>query len=67
MKKPPPPKTEAEWSAYRVSLNCQVGRDILQLKVKSPPNVPVIEFALFSMFHAIEELSKQITTNQHTQ
>lgn len=62
----PPPKTEAEWSAYRVSLNCKVGRDIIGKMEEPPAGVTRSEYALYLMFHAIEELSKQITTNQNT-
>lgn len=65
-KTPPPgslkrvvvPRTEAEWCAYRCQLSCQIGRDVLEGKTKTPAGVSPLEYAVFNLLHAVEELSR---------
>ena len=54
----PKPKTKSEWCAYRCQLSCQMGRNIIEGKTKPPAGVTPLEYAMFNLLHAIEELSK---------
>jgi hypothetical protein len=53
------PKTPAEWSAYRCQLSCQIGRDVLEGKTQPPAGRYPLEYAVFNLLHAVEELSRQ--------
>ena len=59
-KKPIPPKTEAEWAAYRCRLSCKIGRDVLEGKTQPPDTVNRLEYAVFNLLHAMEDLSRAI-------
>jgi hypothetical protein len=52
------PKTDNEWAAYRCQLSCKIGRDALEGKTKSPAGVSAMEYALYNLLHAVEELSR---------
>jgi hypothetical protein len=52
------PRTEAEWCAYRCQLSCKIGRDVLEGKTKTPAGVSPLEYAVFTLLHAVEELSR---------
>ena len=52
------PRTEAEWCAYRCQLSCKIGRDVLEGKTKTPAGVSPLEYAVFNLLHAVEELSR---------
>lgn len=52
------PKTDAEWAAYRCQLSCRIGRDALEGKTKAPVGCSPLEFAVFNLLHAVEELSR---------
>ena len=52
------PRTEAEWCAYRCQLSCKIGRDVLEGKTKTPAGVLPLEYAVFNLLHAVEELSR---------
>ena len=54
------PRTEAEWSAYRCQLSCKIGRDALEGKTQPPAGCSPLEYAVFNLLHAVEELSRQI-------
>jgi hypothetical protein len=54
----PKPKTPREWAAHRCKLSCQIGRDALDGKTKSPPGVSPLEYAVFNLLHAVEELAE---------
>jgi len=56
------PKTEAEWAAYRCRMECRMGREAIDGKIKS--YVQPLEYALFLLLHAIEDLSLQIEYSQ---
>ena len=50
------PKTQEEWARYRCQLNCKIGRDALE---KVPPNIVTpLEYAMFCLLNAVEELSR---------
>ena len=53
------PQTEAEWAAYRCQLSCKIGRDVLEGRTKTPHGVTPLEYAVFNLLHAVEELSKK--------
>ena len=55
---PKKPQTEAEWCAYRCQLSCKIGRDVLEGIAKTPHGVTPLEYAVFNLLHAVEELSK---------
>jgi len=55
--KPIPPKTELEWAAYRCKLSCRIGRDALERKTETPGGVTPLEYAVFNLLHAVEELA----------
>jgi hypothetical protein len=51
------PRTPREWALYRCALSCKAGRDALNSGV-TPEGTPVIEYALFTLLHAVEEIGK---------
>lgn len=57
------PQTEAQWCAYRCQLSCKIGRDVIDGKTKTPAGVLPLEYAVFNLLHAVEELSRQ---NSHS-
>lgn len=52
------PRTPAEWCAYRCQLSCKIGREVLEGKTKTPAGVSPLEYAMFNLLHAVEELSR---------
>ena len=56
---PKKPQTEAEWCAYRCHLSCKIGRDVLEGITKTPHGVTPLEYAVFHLLHAVEELSNK--------
>jgi hypothetical protein len=56
------PRTPAEWSAYRCQLSCKIGRDALEGKTQPPAGCSPLEYAMFNLLHAVEELSRH---NKH--
>lgn len=52
------PRTPAEWAAYRCQLSCKIGRDVLEGKIQPPAGCSPLEYAIFNLLHAVEELSK---------
>ena len=53
------PRTKDEWCAYRCQLSCEIGRDVLDGKTKPPAGVSPLEYAVFNLLHAVQELSRQ--------
>jgi hypothetical protein len=51
-------ETPAEWSAYRCQLSCKIGRDALEGKTQPPAGCSPLEYAVFNLLHAVEELSR---------
>lgn len=41
---------------YRLKLSCQIGRDAINGSSKLPPNTSAVEYAIFNLLHAIEDL-----------
>lgn len=60
------PQTEAELCAFRCRMSCKIGRDALEGRTKIPYGVTPLEYAVFNLLHAVEELSKtnDLTSNK---
>jgi hypothetical protein len=61
MKKEPTPKkpqTEREWALYRARLSCKIARDGIEGKCKSMGGADRIEWTLYNLAHAIEEIAR---------
>ena len=43
---------------YRAQLSCKIGRDALEGKTTPPDGILPIEWALFSLLHAVEDIAK---------
>ena len=43
---------------YRAQLSCKIGRDVLEGKSETPDGVQPIEWAMFNLLHAVEEIAK---------
>lgn len=56
------PKTEAEWCACRIKLSCEVARSIIAREVITPHPLTAVEYAIFNMLKAIEELGNLFLT-----
>jgi hypothetical protein len=61
MKKPKHPSKSqpAHWGLYRAGASCRIGRDALDDRIKVPFGVSKIEYALYNLLHAVEELAKE--------
>jgi hypothetical protein len=44
---------------YRAILSCTIGRDALERKGRIPPTCSPVEYAMFNLLHAVEELAKE--------
>jgi hypothetical protein len=42
---------------YRAQLSCKIGREVLDGKMQSPDGVQPIEWAMFNLLHAVEEIA----------
>jgi hypothetical protein len=42
---------------YRAGLSCRIGRDIIAGEVKPPNGLSVIEYAIFNLLHAVEDIA----------
>lgn len=60
------PQTEAELAAMRCQLSCQSGRNALEGRTGLPDGGTRLEYAVFTLLHAVEELSRyvQLTNRQ---
>jgi hypothetical protein len=53
----PKPNTPREWALYRTRLVCGMGKDVLNGRTAPPGGVPVIEYAMYALFDAVQELA----------
>jgi hypothetical protein len=60
----PKPKTPPEWSAYRCQLSCKIGRDVLDGTTNPPAGISRMEYAMFNLLHAIEDLSQVVRRSE---
>jgi hypothetical protein len=51
---------------YRVKLSCKIGRDIISGEAQPPPYLSKTEYALFNLFHAIEDIALHLQTRINT-
>jgi len=58
---PPPPKRGA---LYRAQLSCRIGRDVLVGKADTPSGVPRVAWALYQLFHALEDIAEAMEEMQ---
>ena len=42
---------------YRAGLNCKIGRDAIEGKNRPPDGVQPLEYAVFCLLHAVEDLA----------
>jgi len=49
---------------YRAQLSCKVGRDALEGKTTPPDGVTPMEWAMFNMLHAVEEIATAMMPNE---
>jgi hypothetical protein len=53
-----PPKTPIAWAAHRAKLNTKIARDCIAAEKEPPAGVSRMEYALFCLIHAVEELAE---------
>jgi hypothetical protein len=58
--KPTPPKLADNPAMYRAQLSCKIGRDVLDGKTKSPNGVMPMEYALYNLLHAVDEIAGEL-------
>lgn len=62
----PKPKTKEEFAAWRCQAHCRIGRDALLGTSQPPEGVSPLEYAVFNLLHAVEELSRIAPTGKDT-
>lgn len=55
---PKKPETAREWALYRCSLACKIGRDAMEKGESPVDDTSLVEFVLFALLHAVEEIGK---------
>jgi hypothetical protein len=58
--KPTPSRLAENPAMYRAQLSCKVGRDVLDGKTKPPNGVTQMEYALFFLLHAVDEIAGEL-------
>jgi len=48
---------------YRAQLSCKIGRDVLEGKTQCPDGVQPMEWAMFNLLHAVEEIATAMMLN----
>ena len=48
---------------YRAGLSCAIGRDAIEGRIEIPANVSPMEWAMFNLLHAVEEIASAIEPN----
>ena len=49
---------------YRAQLSCKIGRDVLEGKTQCPDGVHPMEWAVFNLLHAVEEIATAMMPNK---
>jgi len=57
------PSTPREWALYRVGLSCKNGRDALEEGNGVPATCSAVEYALFNLLNAIEDIARAMGHN----
>ena len=53
----PKKKTVKHSDLYRAQLSCMIARDVIERKTIPPDGVTAVEWALYNMCHAIEDIA----------
>jgi len=61
-----PPKTKEEWCLYRASLDCTLGRNILEGETDAPEHSSRDRYALFLLLGAVREISEYLSLKEIT-
>ena len=48
---------------YRAKLSCKIGRDALEGKTDPPGGTTAIEYALYNLLHAVEDIATAMMPN----
>lgn len=48
---------------YRAQLSCKIGRDVLEGKITPPDGTAPMEWAMFNLLHAVEEIATAMMPN----
>ena len=59
----PGPGCSAKNALYRARLSCAIGRDAIEGRIEIPANVSPMEWAMFNLLHAVEEIASAIEPN----
>jgi len=64
-----PPRTQTVGSVRHpglcvAQLSCKVGRNVIEGKTNAPDGVPPIEWAMFNLLHAVEEIAKAMMPDE---
>lgn len=57
-------QTHSDWCLYRAVLSCKIGREALDGNVDTPPGVSDIEYALYNLLHAVQEIAEAMKTQE---
>ena len=52
---------------YRAQMSCKIGRDVLEGKTQCPEGVQPMEWAIFNLLHAIEEIATAMMSNAESE
>jgi hypothetical protein len=55
-----------KWALYRAQLSCTVGRMALEGDTKIPEGITRLEYAVFNLLHAVEEIAKALEIKDET-
>jgi protein involved in temperature-dependent protein secretion len=50
-------KTTKEFALYRARLSCKVGRNAIEGKITPPCGLSPIEWAVYNLLHAVEDIA----------
>jgi hypothetical protein len=50
-------KPTKEFTLYRARLSCKVGRDALEGKIMTPTGCQPLEWAIYNLLHAIDDIA----------
>ena len=48
---------------YRAQLSCRIARDVIEGKTAAPADVSHMEWAMFNLLHAVEEIATAMMPN----
>lgn len=54
------PRTEYDFSLWRAKASCAIGKKALNLEAETPPGSTPLEYAVYCLLSAIEDLAEMI-------